>query len=248
MSTFDFFCVTFSRDLGWTKYLLRSTARWATGFRSMVIAVPRQDEEAFKQLIAPFPFARIVLFDEPAGVHGHVQQMYFKCIADTYTDADYIIHIDSDCVFTEPVSPDRWFTEGRPDVLFRYWKDCPGIPWQGVTEIALNFSCPVETMFSFPFVFPREIYDTLRRHIARVHNKSFRDFVFTAKGSHGAWQPFCEFNTLGNWCLHAHKELFHWYYVLTHWKRTGVTQNWTYWNVNDHIAQLEHVTAGWDLK
>ena len=48
---------------------------------------------------------------------GYLAQQITKLYADTWCKGDYVLHIDSDCVFYKEFSPDCFFIDGKPVLL-----------------------------------------------------------------------------------------------------------------------------------
>lgn len=241
----DIFCVTYGRDAKWADYMLRSTQKYAIGFNETIVAYPNHEFDVFAPLIAKFQWVRWLGFDE--NPDGHMHQNLMKCTADLYCDADFICHIDSDCVFMEKSRPSDFFTDGRPDLLFNKYASLTGVPWQGITEAALGFECPNETMRRFPFVYPRFLYKALRDRVEEVHKKPFEQYVFTAPCIKGAFHGFSEFESLGSLAIHNYRDSFHLYDMANGAKPLQVRQYWSYSGLTDQEKfDLEWVTNGWD--
>jgi hypothetical protein len=104
---------TYYKDLEWLEYCLRSIRRYATGFRSVIVVIPRASEGAYlrRRIVADHLVICQSFRDDYLG------QQVTKLYSDEYTDADYIAHLDADTVFIRPVSPGDLFYRGRPYIL-----------------------------------------------------------------------------------------------------------------------------------
>ena len=222
----DLFCCTYARDAKWVEYMLRSVRKYAREFRDTIVMYPNHEKPTFAPMEQRFPWVRWIGFNE--NPDGHMHQNLIKCTADLYSDADFICHIDSDCMFTEKSVPSDFFTNGKPDLLFNKYSDLKGVPWQGITEAALGFACPNETMRRFPFVYPRWLYAELRKHIETLHNKPFSEYVFTAPCIKGAFHGFSEFESLGSLAINSFSEFFHLYDMANGAKHQQVRQYWSW--------------------
>lgn len=255
MSTHDIVCVTYGPDAVWTKYMLRSIRKWSRGFRQVHVIYPEKDDALFREIAQDFPDTKLHAVVEPAA-NGHRHQMVLKCTADEFSDADFIHHIDSDCVLTGPFSPEDVFTDGRPDLIYTLYSSLQNVPWQGITENTLGFACPWETMRRFPFVYPRWLYPALRSHIEARHGLPFAPWVYNAPLIGGAWHGFSEFNALGAFALQRFADSFRVYDSLHGLKPVNVFQNWSHFSRGEeHRARweeihrdLERITEGWDKK
>lgn len=180
----DILIVTYAKDADWLGYCLKAIRKHCRGFGSVV-----------------------VVHEQRGAKHGYLRQQIYKCFADVYCqDAAYVMHVDSDCIFTAAARPDDYFIDKKP-VLLREKYDRLRVPWRLPTEKALGVSCEYETMRRHPAVHPVSLYERLRAHVERVHGKQFADYVLRqAPPSVG----FSEFNCLGAFALHYHAPDYHW--------------------------------------
>lgn len=137
-----------------------------------------------------------------------------------FPDCDWIGHIDADCVFAKPSTPETWRTEGgRLVMVYREFEDLLTEPirpgeevafmgadglksemnrgqylWKWATEFALG--CPVhwETMQALPLFYPRGVYPKLRE-VMNARHGNWEEYVLSGREEFP--QTFCEFNALG---------------------------------------------------
>ena len=96
------------------------------------------------------------------------------------SDADYFIHMDSDCVFIRPVTRSDFVDDsGRVRVKRILFKDLASNfnAWQNVTQAMMREEVRYETMTGFPFTFPRSTYQGLIEHVQTVHGKPLLDVL-----------------------------------------------------------------------
>lgn len=201
--TVDIFIVSFAKDFPWLDHCLKSIARFGMGFRQVVLVVPETD---FKASVArydgDYEFITFGQFHEAPG-KGHLHHQAIKCMADTYSDADFILHTDPDCVWREPFSPADYFIDGKPVLLIEpyeaFRESHPNrYGWKAVTERALCLECDYETMCRHPAVLRRDTYALIRDQIEDHHpeNSDFLNYVLSQKPDYP--QGFTEFNALGS--------------------------------------------------
>src|SRR4029077_1542764 len=97
---------SFPKDFGWLSYCLKSIHKFASGFEEVVVIIPDDCD-------LPLTAERLVKVHEPgpsatnAGHHGtgYAYQQVVKMNSDKYCTSDFILHIDSDTIFTRPVKP-----------------------------------------------------------------------------------------------------------------------------------------------
>ena len=212
--------VTFNRDLGWIEYSLQSLAIHASGFSGIKVVVPTYDIERFLYLEQKYskPDCPLLIksFLEYPG-KGFVHHLAMKCCADVFCkDADYVLHLDPDCVISEAFTPDSYIIDCKPVLLIEPYEaidkaedhSLPGRRlWKAVTETALRFECKHETMCRHPSIHYRWLYPALRQYMELIHQTPFIDFVLRQKNSFQ--QGFGEFNTLGSYALHNHISDYH---------------------------------------
>lgn len=203
----ELFIVTYRRDFPYQVWCCKSIERFCSGFSGVTLLVPDQDSkeaEIFEGSTGKTPI-RIVSGREWAG-KGMLWHMAQIMRADEWCpEADFIAHLDSDCIFTEPVTPDTYLRDGKPFLRFEYFtnirKRHPGAAqWQAPTQACLPFLATYETMRCHPGVFHSGLYATAREQIERKTEQDMDEYIKAGRNEFP--QTFCEFNTLGNVAMH----------------------------------------------
>jgi len=199
----DLFVRSYWKDLEWLRFSLASITSYCRGFRSVIVVLPRSSEPWLRRFALPQGF-RVELCD--CYRDDYLGQQVTKLLADTFTDADYICHVDSDCVFSRPTSPEDLIVNGKPRVLMR---PCDTLerhrPWQKPTEKFLGSKVSDDFMYHPPFTFPRWLYGRLREYVIAMHGVDIETYV-TAQGPRG----FSEFNGLGAFAWRHYRDRFIW--------------------------------------
>ncbi|MGW4163625.1 hypothetical protein [Streptomyces sp. NPDC004788] len=137
----------------------------------------------------------------------YLGQQVSKLYADEFTDADLICHVDSDVVFTRPVSPADLLDAGRPWIVRRAVSRLGRHrPWLAPTEEFLGRPVAYDFMQQPPFTYPRWLYPEVRALSLARHGIPLDRYV--------AGRPprgFSEFNVLGAHAYAAHRTEFAWY-------------------------------------
>jgi hypothetical protein len=200
----DIFIRSYYKDFDWLAYCLASIDKFCSGFRSVIVVVPRSSWPSLHKLRSTarnvqFMVCRDYLVD-------YLGQQVTKLHADLFTDSDLICHVDSDCIFTRPVSPGDLLQEGRVRILMCLIANLGyRSPWQRSTEKFLGWSVTYDFMQNPPFTFPRWLYTEIRKHALQMHGVSLRQYVISRP------RPvFSEFNVLGAYAYERHRELFQW--------------------------------------
>jgi hypothetical protein len=195
---------TWWKDLAWAQWSLASVERFARGFDEVVVILPRSSETWLRHYDLRTVGVRVDLCEDVAD--DYLGQQISKLHADEVTDADFICHLDSDCVFVRPVTPDALMPRGRPVVVTRaaglmgrHW------PWRESSTQFLGWPVRLDCMQRPPFVFPRWLYADVRNHCRRVHGVAIEEYVLACPP-----RGFSEFTVLGNLAHRFHRDAFDW--------------------------------------
>ncbi len=199
----DIFIRSYWKDLEWLNFCLESIHQYCRGFRSLIVAVPRSTEPWLRRT----PLHGNARIEFCSDYHDdYLGQQATKLLADTFSDADYICHVDSDCVFSRPTSPQDLIVDDKPRVLMQSCELLIGHrPWQKPTEKFLGCRVLDDFMRQPPFTFPRWLYRNLRQHVHAAHHTDIESYIM-AQPPRG----FSEFNALGAFAWHNYHEHFIW--------------------------------------
>lgn len=108
--------------------------------------------------------------------NGHIQQKYSKLTADLHTDAEYIMHIDSDVRFHTWNEHCFFGRDHRPLLEYAPWEFLPkGVrQWQNGSEVLLGVSVDFEFSRSNQHVYPRALYKQLRERVEETQGVPFK--------------------------------------------------------------------------
>lgn len=197
------FIRSYDRDFEWLNYCLRSIQKYTRGFDEIVIAVPDKDVHRLSHLTAE----RVV------GVHdgqpGYLCQQRDKLNADIFCKGDYILHMDSDMVFTDRVTPEFFFRNGKPVWVITPFDEAAEDEkkaWLHVMVKCIREMPKYEFMRKCAILIPRWLYPKFRDFVKGVHKMDMTDYVMQ--------QPaleFSEYNCLGFYAWLYQREHFHWF-------------------------------------
>lgn len=196
--------VSYLKDKPYLHYCLRSIHKFARGFSEIVVVVPEIEAGEFASMLASYsPAFRMGTYcrtEDTTKWHLHAQAQKHR--ADDYcAGADFVLHTDSDCVFTEPVTPDDYFIGGKPVMLMESYDRIPDSPWRPVTQRALQRPVEYEFMRRHPQVNPTGIYHPLREYINRIHGVPFEQHVLAQKADF-PW-GWTEHNIIGAYAYYS---------------------------------------------
>lgn len=200
----EIFIVSYLKDLEWLKYCLASIEKFATGFSGVTVLVPSDEAERFG-----FVGKAGVRLENYAAPANHKLRFLAheiqKCRADEWCPkADYIAFVDSDCIFTERVTPEDYFVKGKPVLLMQPWgKE----PWKAPTDSALGWDTKHNLMCRHPAVHYRWMFAGFRKRVEAVNKMKFDDYVISRKPD---FPPgFSEFCALGSFVEYAYVDMYH---------------------------------------
>jgi hypothetical protein len=218
----DIFIKTYPKDYPWLEYCLRSIVKFASGFRRVIVISP---DTNFGFEIPRGIEVQLVQDREP----GYLWQQAVKLRADAYTDADEILFMDSDCIFTEQVSPETFKRGDKVLWMMTPWSEVTDQnareQWLPSMTRFLGHVPAYEFMRRHPFLFPRWLFDELRKFCDFMHGMDLDKYIMNS----GA---FSEFNSAGGYAFSAHNDKFVWMdtskeasppvVVMQHWSHGGL--------------------------
>jgi len=189
--------VSCARDAEMCSWLLRSLKQNAKGFAGITLMVPVQDVKSFRHIPEGVTFTTFDEMPAKGFLHHEIQ----ICRADEICpDADFIVHIDSDCLVWREMTPEDFVQRGKC-LLVREHYDliAPRNPnrliWKTCVERCTGLSPEYDYMVRHPQVYPRVVYGALRAAVERYTGMGFERYVF---GCENGWpQGFAEFPALG---------------------------------------------------
>jgi Family of unknown function (DUF6492) len=195
------FIRSYWKDLAWLAYCLRSIQLFCEGFSEVVVTLPETSRPWLRRTSLP-DVAKVIFV--PSCADDYLGQQATKLFADTYCEADFIAHVDADCIFVRPVAPNDLHPGGRPLSLTKPVADLGRhYPWGKPTEHFLGFSAELDFMQRPPFVFPRWLYPALSEHCLSRHGTTLDRYVLSRPP-----RGFSEFNALGAFAWRRHRDRF----------------------------------------
>jgi hypothetical protein len=190
------------KDFAWLDLCVAGIREHCRSFGETIVVVPRSSAPWLARAPKLPADVRIELTrDFPDDYLG---QQVTKLHADTFSSADLICHVDSDCIFTSRTTPADLLEDGRPVIATRPYADLDRHwPWRAPTEAALGWEVDLDFMQRPPFLYPRWLYPALRAHVSATHAEDVETYV-------GRRPPrgFSEFNALGAFAHRRHREAF----------------------------------------
>lgn len=217
--------VTYSKDMPWLHYCLRSIRRHCAGFQGVTVAHPNHESKLFGPLVKEFDI-RLHGYDEVPG-KGMLGHMVKMAEADLFLPAPtkYVLTCDADCIFRMPTTPEHYFWNDKPYYIIRTWKSLttenpfsPGSKivsdchqWKSPTDRQLGFDTPIFGMCMNTVVFPIDFYDKYRARIERVHHRKFESFMLDGRNEFP--QSNMDFTAMGAFAHRYMHDRWHWFDV-----------------------------------
>ncbi len=197
----EIFIVTYGKDFPYLRHCLRSIKKFASGFSGVTILVPWGDAKELRKMIGEIDITFITVKAGHEWVKkGFLWHMAQICRADHWIkDVDYVAHLDPDCIFTKPVTPQTFYQNNRPVLRYEPFESLaqrhPGTwNWKVACDNALPFTCADEGMRGHPEVYHLALYKRTRELIEEKTGMGFDSYIKSTRNEYP--QTFAEFPTL----------------------------------------------------
>jgi hypothetical protein len=186
--TVDIVIRTYSKDIEWLNYALRSIHKYVTGYRHVIVAIPSEDVKLLRHLSAEKVVGVADLQD------GYLGQQMTKMQAWKLTNADAIVFWDSDVVATCPIDIRSEYFYGDKIIRYktRYSSLGSACPWQPIVAKSVGFTPEWEYMRRMPLVYWRSTLEKCEQSMVDLHVCSLEHYINAQP-----YRSFSEFNTLG---------------------------------------------------
>lgn len=239
--TCDILIKSYPHDYERLSYCLRSLAKYATGFRNIIVVHPAGNAPAFLSLPA-FWNIPITLKPVVENGDGYLFQQAVKASAHEWSNADYILHIDSDCFVVEEITPELFMREGKPIWYMTDYKKT-SVPWKPIVEKFLGPPVEYEFMRRLPFLCTRKLHLELSKFCEATHGMRLTDYILSQSN-----REFSEFNALGAFAFAKLRHDFFW--IDTEREELPALSMIQYWSheplTDDKKAEFENILGGGD--
>lgn len=247
MLTADFIVKTRPQDYDWLPTLFRSFER-VRGYRRIVLVLEQQYPEP-PDMPANAVVARCRQYvgtDFPSNLGVAVERLRSWA----YSDADRLIFVDSDCVFSREldVQSDPSINLDRPIVLWRHWDESGGAAFlRGPARSTLKYDPQRETMVRYPFCFSREVMMSCWFHVGgeeRLLSLTTQAQRDSFEQTHAVYAlPPTDWNVIGNFAIDCMPEAV----TAVHWRDAipgCVRQFWSHSRMSSPDVQAELMRLG----
>lgn len=194
MKTVDIFIKSYHKDFKLLKYSLQSIKKNVSGYNNVILLIPEREKHLFDT--RDIPERTLIHYVKEYG-NGYLFQQWCKISAHKYSNADYILFSDSDCIFDHEINLQDFVKDEKPEILYTdYSKVGDAICWKEVTEAFIKEPQQFEWMRRNCLVYHR---GTLERIAAYEPNLEY----IIMSGNR-----FSEFNAIGAYAFKYEKDLY----------------------------------------
>ena len=168
--------VTYAKDMEFLRYCLKSIRQFAHGFAGVTLVVPEQERGQYDWVKG----AEVRYFHEETG-KGMLAHEREICRADLHCpNADFIVHVDADCIFFRPVTPAAYVTGERALVMHEPYTKITNPNrhlWKHAVKRAVGIEPTSDFMLRHPNAHPRETYAATRDLVTAHTGREFGEFM-----------------------------------------------------------------------
>lgn len=192
--TIDIFIKSYHKDYWLLYYALKSITKNVTGYNNIILLIPETEKDLFDT--RNMPERTLIHYVKEYG-NGYMFQQWCKVNAHSYSDADYILFGDSDCMFDHKIDLQDFIKDGKPEILYTSYDQLPdAVIWKEPTE---------------KFIKQPILYEYMRRNCLIYHRSTLVNIAayapnlqFIIMGS----ERFSEFNAIGAYAWYYEKEKY----------------------------------------
>tara|TARA_R110000868_G_C10761550_1_gene753941 strand:+ start:247 stop:948 length:702 start_codon:yes stop_codon:yes gene_type:complete len=226
----DIFIKSCAKDFKWLEYCLKSISKNVTGFGKVVLLIPIEDLAKYSEMVLPINVIVDLHLTNEYG-NRYLFQQWCKMSAYKFTDAKYIMFVDSDCIFPKEVDLIDLVKDNKPEILYtHYSKVGDAICWKQCTDRFMNEDVEFEFMRRNGLIYHRNSLEKI--HSLELNLESI--IMNSAQ--------FSEFNAIGAWCFKHEQGKYS--FVNTDLGTFGnatVWQGWTWGDVNYNKNQEREI-------
>lgn len=233
----DIFIRTYQKDFYLLNYSLRSIIDNVYGFNNIIICVKEHEFDLLKLFLEQNNFIgdniKIVTdinYDILYQQHtnpDYCGQQISKMLVDNWSNANYVMYVDSDIIFFNHVDVKDFFNDdNKIKYPVRLWEDTgTATIWKNCLDY-LGITKKYEFMCTLPLIFPINIMKKCRNFIELKTNLPFVDACYYIYDNFG----FSEFNIMGSILYEDSDVCFTNALELIEFNMTHFKQFWSYEN------------------
>ena len=198
--TVDIYIRTYIKDFDILRYCLLSIKKYLSDYRKIIVNVRSKELALLTESLSDLEFFNEITF---VGSHDYDDsidycgQQICKLEADLYTDADYVLFVDCDCIYSDYTSVYNYFNNetGKLYLLKCEWEKIPSTNFWKNCLIELDLLTDYELMRRLPQMYPVYVFKNIRAYIENKCGKRYIEGILDI--FHKC--EFSEFNTIGSY-------------------------------------------------
>ncbi|UJR20076.1 hypothetical protein I4U23_023208 [Adineta vaga] len=187
------------------QYLLESIKLfWPRFLGSIIIVLDVNDEKILKYILPNQPTHHyIISFEHTPCLPGRIFNQYSYLNLDRHSHADYILTVDSDCIFHSPVTPDLIFRDGK--IILSSSQTFQRDLWLKPLEAIMGLGMyERHYMVTQPVTFARSTFSSFRKWFCQTKGQCYEDQLTQLLPKY--YQEFCWMCQLGTYLERGHVE------------------------------------------
>jgi len=184
--TIDIFYKSYGKDFWLLHYSLMSITKNVTGYNNIILVIPEHEKHEFDTRVLP---ERTLIHYVVEEGNGYLFQQWCKLNAASYSNSDFILFADSDCIFDHKINLKDFIPV--PEILYTSYDQLPdAIIWQKPTEQLIGDPQPYEWMRRNCLVYHRSTLvnlNTWKPGLKKIVMESKRFSEFNLIGAY-AWK------------------------------------------------------------
>lgn len=184
MPTIDLFIKSYKKDFWLLHIALETIRRNVTGYNSIILLIPEHEKHDFDT--RNLPDRTLIHYVQENYSNGWMHQQVFKLQAYKYSNADYIMFSDSDCLADHPINLQDFIVDDRPEILYTDWARVgDAVAWRAPTERFMKGTVDWEFMRRNNCVFHRSTLEAISQYEPNIETVVMNS------------EKFSEFNVIG---------------------------------------------------
>lgn len=199
MSSVDVFYKSYAKDFSLLKYSLKSLIKNVKNVNKVQIVFPSKDTKKFLSTFWDLDYKNfdIEWSTEIEYGNGYLFQQWCKMNAYEYSNADYILFADSDCIFNRQIDLKDYVKSGKPEILYTSWDKVGDAKcWREPIEKFMGEPVEWEFMRRNCLIYHRSTLENIAREYPNL-----KDQILSSG-------RFSEFNALGAWAFKNEREKY----------------------------------------
>jgi len=181
--SYSIFIKTWKDDVKWLPYTLASIRKYGEGYDRIVVV---SDRSCLPEVEFVAKDCTVVSVED--WENGYIQQQWIKLNADNFERSEYVLFVDSDCIFYSAFNEESFMRDYKPVLLKTKYGNLGGAEaWRKITSDFVGFDVQYEYMRRLPWMYRTDSLTAFKNKYRHIYQH-----LYTLKT-----RDFSEFNALG---------------------------------------------------